>query len=416
MTNLEEASATMFGRHRVAAFGGAFHIPDVDRYPALFSWDSGYHALSMRHLNLSLALEELSTLYEANLLPDGLLSHQRFVPGASETQRMIEEMFGPMFVGDRTPFIDPPTAAYAAARLSRVEGTPADHLLDAAVDHLSALSSRRVLDGESLPVALHPFETGTEGSVYMRSFLEGPLRAQLTSLRELTVSAVALDLSPERTATEGHGFVLYEPTMCGWYLLALEEVAAACQARGRTAQASWAERTADAVSEEMERLLWSDEGHIFVAYDVVGRRQLRGVGAMGLLPAAAGRIAARGFSADVADHHLHPGAPMWGPKGFAAGRVSPSAGVRSYVQWDGNAVWGATSYWAHLLALRIGNLEAAARLRSDLETLVTAHGFREFYDACTGEPGGAGAESGFTWPALTLEMASNERSYADGGF
>jgi hypothetical protein len=414
MTDLEEACASMFERHRVTAFGGVFHVPDVDRYPALFGWDSGYHALSTRHLNVDVATAELSTLYEANLLPDGLLSHQRFVPGASETQRMIEQMFGPMFVGDRTPFIDPPTAAYAAARVSRAMGAPADHLLDAVVNHLSALGSRRTLDGDSLPVTLHPFETGTEGSVYMRSLLEGPLSAQLTTLEELTVSAVSLDMSPERARTEGHGFVLYEPTMCGWYLLALEEVAAACRARGRTAHASWAEDTGEAVSEAMERFLWWDEGHVFVAYDVVGRRQLRGVGAMGLLPAASGRVAERGLSAQVAEHHLHPGAPMWGPKGFAAGNVSPRAGVRSYVQWDGNAVWGATAYWAHLVALRNGNLEAAVRLRSELETLVRAHGFREFYDAWTGEPGGAGAESGFTWPALVLEMASNERSNVQG--
>ena len=44
---LKEACAAMFARHRVAAFGGAFHVPDVSRYPALFAWDSGYHALSV---------------------------------------------------------------------------------------------------------------------------------------------------------------------------------------------------------------------------------------------------------------------------------------------------------------------------------------------------------------------------------
>ena len=102
---------------------------------------------------------------------------------------------------------------------------------------------------------------------------------------------------------------------------------------------------------------------------------------------------------------------MWGPKGYAAGTVRAGAGVSSFVQWDGNAVWGATAYWAHLLALRVGRMDAAKRVRSELEALVRAHGFREFYDAWSGEPGGAGAESGFTWPALVLEMASNERHH-----
>ena len=107
--------------------------------------------------------------------------------------------------------------------------------------------------------------------------------------------------------------------------------------------------------------LWWEEGHIFVAYDLVGDRQLPGVGAMGLIPAAARTFIDRGVAADVADHHLRPGAPMWGPMGFAAGVVAPGAGVAPFVQWDGNAVWGATAYWAHLLALRLGRRDAAAR-------------------------------------------------------
>ena len=97
-----EGCAALFARHRVEAFGGTFHVPDVDRYPALFSWDSGYHALCLRHLDSELAWHELTTLFRANTLPGGLLSHQRFLPGAREEQRFIEELFGPMFAGEAT--------------------------------------------------------------------------------------------------------------------------------------------------------------------------------------------------------------------------------------------------------------------------------------------------------------------------
>ena len=409
VTDLEQASAALFERHRISAFGGEFHVPDLNRYPALFAWDSGYHALSMLHLDPSVAVRELTTLYRANLLPDGLLSHQRFVPGSADVQRFIEGLFGPMFDGDRTPFIDPPTAAYAAARVAQVVGAAsADHLLGAALRHLQALGERRVLDGGVLPVALHPFETGTEGSVQMRPLLEGASDPSL-HLKELTVSAVASDVSPERALAAGHAFVVYDPTMCGWYLLALEEVASACRARGRTADGMWAETTATVVADEIDSHLWWEAGHLFVAHDLVGRRQLPGVGAMGLVPAASRVFASRGRTVDVADHHVREGAPMWGAKGYAAGIVEAGASVGSYVQWDGNAVWGATVYWAHLVALRAGRRDRARRLRSELEALVRAHGFREFYDAWSGEPGGAGAESGFTWPSLVLEMASNER-------
>ncbi len=259
-------------------------------------------------------------------------------------------------------------------------------------------------------MTLHPFETGTEGSVYVATLLGGPLESTLARFKDLTISAVEAGMSPERARARGHGFVVLDPTMCGWYLLALEEVATACRACGREADAAWAHAAAEAAADELTARLWWPEGHLFVAYDMVGRRQLRGPAAMGLVPAASAVVAERGLTAEVAEHHLHPGSPLWGPRGLAAGTVSPGAGVRSFVQWDGNAVWGATVYWAHLVALRVGLLPVARALRSQLEDLVRTHGFREFYDAWSGEPGGAGAGSGFTWPALVLEMESNEQA------
>ncbi len=403
------ACRSMFEQHRVTAFDGVFHVPDVTTYPALFAWDSGYHALATRHFDPVLAAAELSTLYRSNLRPDGLLSHQRFVPGAEDMQALVEDLFGPMFEGDRTPFVDPPTAAYAAARLS-LSGTASDDLLDFALGHLRALAQRRVLDGGALPVTLHPFETGTEGSVYVSTLLKGPMESILGRFKDLTISAVQAEMSPEQARAQGHGFVVLDPTMCGWYLLALEEVAGACHALGREADAAWARDAAGAVADELAERLWWPEGHLFVAYDAVGSRQLRGVAAMGLVPAASALLAERGYTAEVAEHYLHPGSSIWGPRGLAAGTVSPGAGVRSFVQWDGNAVWGATVYWAHLVAVRLGRRSLARALRSQLEDLVQAHGFREFYDAWSGEAGGAGAESGFTWPALVLEMESNEQS------
>jgi hypothetical protein len=125
---------------------------------------------------------------------------------------------------------------------------------------------------------------------------------------------------------------------------------------------------------------------------------------MGLIPAASRALAESGLSQRVAERHLRPDGPMWGPHGLAAGALPPGAGVGSYVQWDGNAVWGATVYWAYLVAARLGRWREARRLRDQLTGLIDRHGFREFYDAWTGEPGGAGAGSGFTWPALILDM------------
>jgi hypothetical protein len=402
--DLKDRCSALFLSHEVRNFGGTFHVPDNDRYPALFAWDSGYHALSLLHLEPHAAIEELTTLYRANRLPDGLLSHQRFIPGAEQHQRFIEKLFGPMFDGDRTPFVDPPTSAYAAARLSLALGAPADRLLDEAVSHLRALARERTVDGGSLPAVLHPFETGTEGSAIMQDLLPGSLGASLARFKELTISARSAGMAPEAALAAGHGFVVYDPTVCGWYLLALEEVAAACRARGRAEEAIEVEATVGRVTWDLEALLWWEEGRIFVGYDLTRSLQLQGIGAMGLVPCASRALAASGLSHRVAERHLRPGGPMWGPYGFSAGANAPGSELDDYVQWDGNAVWGATAYWAYLVAARLGWWPEARRLRDQLTVLINAHGFREFYDALTGQPGGAGAGSGFTWAALALDM------------
>ena len=205
-----------------------------DDYPALFAWDSGYHALAMRHFDPSSPATELSTLYRSNLRPDGLLSHQRFVPGADDVQALVEDLFGPMFDGDRTPFVDPPTAAYAAARLSLSGTASADHLLDFALGHLRALGAaararRRPPPGDPSSVRdghrrqrLHEAAPGRHVR-FVPGSLQGPD----------DLGGGGGDVPGAGTGA-GHRFVVLDPTMCGWYLLALEEVAGACHALGRT--------------------------------------------------------------------------------------------------------------------------------------------------------------------------------------
>jgi hypothetical protein len=158
------------------------------------------------------------------------------------------------------------------------------------------------------------------------------------------------------------------------------------------------------VAQDMADLLWWEQGQIFAAYDLTLSRRLHGIGAMGLIPAASRTLTESGLSRRVAERHLRRDGPMWGQHGFAAGSVSPGSGVDAIVQWDGNAVWGATAYWAYLLAARLGWWAEARLVRDQLASLIDAHGFREFYDAETSEPGGAGAESGFSWPTLILDM------------
>ena len=162
---------------------------------------------------------------------------------------------------------------------------------------------------------------------------------------------------------------------------------------------------AAAVARDLVSLLWWEDARIFTAYDLTrSGRQYKVSGPWVSSPRPVAQLAQSGLSRQVAERHLRADGPMWGPRGFAAGALVPGGGVGAYVQWDGNAVWGATVYWAYLVAARLGWWDEARRLRDQLTDLIDAHGFREFYDVWTGEPGGAGAGSGFTWPALALAM------------
>ena len=189
-----------------------------------------------------------------------------------------------------------------------------------------------------------------------------------------------------------------------WYLLALEEVAAACSARGRQLEAHEAEVMAEMVARDVAELLWWDRGPVSLPMTSPCPAGCDGIGAMGLIPAASRNLAESGLSGRAAARHLRREGPMWGQHGFAAGSLSPGSGVGAFVQWNSNTVWGATAYWAYLLAARLGRWPEARRVRDQLASLIDAHGFREFYDAETSEPGGAGVESGFTWPTLILDM------------
>ena len=161
--------------------------------------------------------------------------------------------------------------AYAAARLSLALGEPADHLLDEAVSTLRARSpvTERWAGGH-FPAVLAPVRNRNRGEcAHAELCFPGGLGASFARFKELTLSSRAAGMAPQAALAAGHGFVLYEPTMCGWYLLALEEVAAACRARGRQGEASGGGgRGRGGGRWIVASLLWWDEGRIFVAYDV----------------------------------------------------------------------------------------------------------------------------------------------------
>lgn len=411
-----EAVRELFAGLRVHAFGGVFHVPARDTYPALFAWDSAYHALALAPLEPGLATAELRTLFASNRLPDGLLAHERSLPTAAarERQAYFTDRLGPLWGdGDRSFLIDPPAPVYAAAHV-------APGLVDQGVAVLDAIDARRAVgmgsggvgrerigsggvgreqigsgDHEAVPVILHPLESGTDASPLYAGLLPGgPGLAWHERIRIVTAAAARHRWSARAALDGDHPFVVADPAMLGWYVLAREATGGGDRAR---AVAAWA----------MDHL-W--DGDCFGGWDAVTGRPLAVPTAAAALLASCDSVPLHAAERFV-DRWLTPGSGFWGPHGISFNPLDPDLRLDDgHELWAGNDVWGAAMYWAYLALRRVGAEGLATRVVDQLDALVDRHGFREYYDAFTGEPGGAGADGGFSWPALGHAMRRGLRT------
>jgi hypothetical protein len=406
--NFRDACLEMFARHRVEAFGGAFHVPDMAQYASLFAWDSGYHALALRHLDLEAARTELATLYRANTASDGLLAHERPAPGAESRAQFVVELLGPIYRPDqRSWLIDPPVAAYAAAMIADPARAEDAQLLEAAAAHLRSSERLRTIDG--LPVILHPLESGTDVSPAFDAVLDvSSNSALLKELHGFAHRLAEIEYSVTKAVETKHPFVVSDPTFCGWHLLALEEVAGAWARFGRADKAEATMQRALDLGAAMARLMWSGEQGLFVGFDHIGQRQLATPTMAGVV-AAASQCMELGLGRRVVDLLRPGGSRFLGPAGLSFNPITGEAPNHGGMLWRGDVVSAATHYWAHKALLRHGETALAERVRSQLEALIAISGFREFYDAESGEGVGAGASGGFTWPALALDMSQSAR-------
>jgi hypothetical protein len=410
--SIEARCQELFRTHRAEEFGGTFHVAHRTAYRSLRSWDSGYHALALRHIEPELAISELRTLYHAGQLDDGLVVHERPLPGTEEQVKERARQYGPLFRDDgRSWLIDPPVAAYAAARIVADVGPPARDLLERATSQLDGIWAERLPPDTNLPVILHPFESGTDASPLFDAVVDGTSHEEWRDeIATLTRSAVACRFEPDLALRSGHAFVVEDPVFCGWFLLALQEAVRAWELMGDTPAATRMRIRAEMISEAILERLWWEEEEIFAGFDRRREEPLRDVTAGGLLPAASRSLLEEGTAKRVVERYLRPsGSPLWGPKGISFNPVDPHAApVDEVLPWRGNIMLGATQYWGHLALVRAQRPADARVARSQLEERIEEQGFREFYDAVTGVGRGAGETDGFTWPALVLEMRVSE--------
>jgi hypothetical protein len=322
----------------------------------------------------------------------------------------VTEALGPIYRPDgRSWLIDPPVGAYAAARLY-LGGVCADtDLLRLATLSLEAIDAHRRLTPDGAAVLLHPLESGADVSPLFDVLVDvSSRRALLACHKALSTAAADAGYEVGTALARGHAFIVSDPIFCGWHLLALEELAKAWREAGAPDRAARLEARAESLGAAMVRDLWSPELNLFVGYDHVGGRPLATPTLGGIIAAASRYMIRAGYGAKVVAAHLDPeGSSFWGPRGIAFNPLDGLAINPRGLLWRGDVVWGATQYWGHLVLSRNGQATAARLAGTQMAELIADSGFREYYSAVTGEGHGAGAEGGFTWPALVLDMTAD---------
>jgi hypothetical protein len=372
----------------------------------LGSWASAHHALCLAELDPELARAELQTLYTANRQESGLVSCERALDPTAASAGPLAVLLGE---DGRSRLIGPPVAAFAVARLASLDARAARDLLAPATGQLDAIWSERLPPDTPLPVILHPQESGTPGSPLYDAMIDTDDRDEwLDDLATVGRSAAACQLDPARALRAGHPFVVEDPVFCGWFLLALEEMADAWERVGDASQEKKLRIRSEMIAEAMGERLWWEEEQIYVAHDVGRDDPLRGITAGGLLPAASRKLVQQAPAKRAIDRHLRPSASsLWAAHGISFNPVvaDPSAEAGD-IPWRGNVATAETHFWSHLALVRAQRVPDARVARGQLEARIEEQGFRAAYDPVTGEARGANDEC--TLPAIALAMRAAE--------
>jgi hypothetical protein len=391
------------------ANGMAFHVAERDAPAVVSSWESAHAALALRHLDPAAAAAELRAVYAACQRDDGLVASERAAGPKERAAR--QAALGPLFGEDeRSILISPPVAAYAAARLAAAGGAGLRDLLERATRELDAIWGRRLPPDTSLPVILHPLESGHARSALFASLVETEDDAEWRDeSATLLRSASACQLDPERALRAGHAFVIEDPLFCGWLLLALEACSQAWEKLGDTNACLKLRIRSEMIAEGVSSRLWWEEQELYVAWNRGRQSALRGVSAGGLLPAASRTLLEEGTAKRAIDRHLRPAtSALWGARGLS--QAPPRREGREERERDSDdAISPLAVFWAHLVLARADRSADARVARSQLEELALERGFRGRYAPGAEDPEADGSDVAL-WPALALEMRAAENA------
>ncbi|WP_275002224.1 amylo-alpha-1,6-glucosidase [Promicromonospora iranensis] len=416
--DLEEDAAVAAARVLDTNWTGRYTVPATGLYPHQWSWDSAFIAIGTRHREPTRARAELHTLLDAQW-PDGRVPQivydvardDEYAPGAD------------FWRAPTSGLVQPPVHAWAAwlVHCADPAGSAREDFLARVYPRLARWHEYLLgprAGGVGLPVAKHPWETGTDNSPLWDVALARIPPEARTPIRRPDLRHAG---SGERPGSRDYrryyrlaeayrdagcaddvpiGFAMVCPLFTT--ALAVSELALARMADALSDAGGGAahEATAARLITAMDEHLWDESLGLYVALDDTTGAQVSRSTVNGLVPL----LLARGPAALAAGRAEQLLLTLTGSGFLGGGPFLPSTArddpaFDPALYWRGPA-WFNTS-WLLLRAVRaLGRVDVASRL---LEQFAVARpeGFPEYVDPDTGT--GRGTRQ-FSWTAaLTLD-------------
>jgi hypothetical protein len=384
---VREASRVLEGNWRMGRTSAgqpySFTVPDVDKFPAQFYWDSCYHAIAWANLDPRRARDELRTLLAA-AEPDGFIGHTIFWDAPVRLSRRA--FYNLLSWRDRmTRTIHPPLLAFAwelvADASPDAPGFRAEALGRLAA-HYDWLHAHRDPGGGGLLALIQPDESGLDASPKFDTRLRW--RAHGLPGFVALVRRNRRDRFRLEPVRERGGFVVQEVLTNVAYALS---TAALHRMGGGDRFAARAARTRRALLDRC----WDEAAGLFTDAPRGGRRVVSTWDALAplALPDLPAAVAGR-----LVEEHLLDRGRYW--RRFPVPSTSveePSYRPRTrfpFRYWRG-PTWIASSWLLHRGLVLHGRADAAEELAARVRALVTQSGFREYYHPDTGRGQGARA-------------------------
>ena len=445
-----DAKRVLDGNWRTAGLGG-HTVPSNGLYPHQWSWDSAFVAVGRAHYDTPRAKTELRTLFRAQW-SNGLLPHIVFSPGdgyfpGPEWWDSARSPHAPRDEhGDPIPtsgIVQPPVHATAVLHVADRDPDPAAALVWLREMHPKLVAWHDYLyherdpDGNGLVYIRHPWESGMDNSPLWDEAMnridvpDGAIPDYKRSDRDhadpagrpdddtydryiyLVELAKAQDYDERRIREAGGGVpgkdgggpfpFLVEDVLFN-SLLARSEADLAEIARRVGADDAVHERRSAATASHIETNHWCPDTKMYRNYDLAADEPFSRRVAGGFTPLFAG-VPSRARAEQMR-------ATMDSASFTACGECGEGEGVPYAVAtYDrGNADYAPGGYWRGPVWLNIdwlllrglnryGMAAESDVLRESVLKLPTVSGFREHYDAETGEGGGA---ENFAWSAAVL--------------